>query len=86
MQRVEFVPHYRCYNERCIGNRAGLHAKIAERLLSSAKIRISRVQKQIYLRFAEAKYLRRSQRYEKADVIMNVCFQKFPGASCLLQR
>ena len=30
MQRVEFVPHYRCYNERCIGNRAGLHAKIAE--------------------------------------------------------
>ncbi|WP_418976421.1 hypothetical protein, partial [Alistipes putredinis] len=52
----------------------------------NAKIRISRVQKQIYLRFAEAKYLRRSQRYEKADVIMNVCFQKFPGASCLLQR
>ncbi|EDS03301.1 hypothetical protein ALIPUT_01511 [Alistipes putredinis DSM 17216] len=44
------------------------------------------MQKQIYLRFAEAKYLRRSQRYEKADVIMNVCFQKFPGASCLLQR
>ena len=30
MQRVEFVPHYRCYSERCIGNRAGLHAKIAE--------------------------------------------------------
>mgnify|MGYP007071491777 CR=1 FL=1 len=31
---------------------------------SSAKIRLSRVQKQIYLHFAEAKYLRRSQRYE----------------------
>ena len=81
MQRVEFVPHYRCYSERCIGNRAGLHAKIAE-----PPPILSRVQKQIYLRFAEAKYLRRSQRYEKADVIMNVCFQKFPGASCLLQR
>ena len=30
----------------------------------NAKIRISRVQKQIYLHFAQAKYFRRSQRYE----------------------
>ena len=32
---------------------------------SSAKIRLSRVQKQIYLHFAEAKYLRRSQNTKK---------------------
>jgi len=31
---------------------------------SRAKIRISRGQKQIYLHFAEATYLRQSQRYE----------------------
>ena len=39
--------------------------RLPNRLLSSAKIRISRVQKQIYLRFAEAKYLRRSQNTKK---------------------
>lgn len=35
--------------------------------LTSAKIRISREQKQIFLHFAEAKYLTRSQRYEKTE-------------------
>ena len=36
--------------------------RLPNRLLSSAKIRLSRGQKQIYLCFAEAEYLRRSQR------------------------
>ena len=36
--------------------------RLPNRLLSSAKIRLSRAQKQIYLHFAEAEYLRRSQR------------------------
>ena len=36
--------------------------RLPNRLLSSAKIRLSRGQKQIYLHFAEAEYLRRSQR------------------------
>ena len=36
--------------------------RLPNRLLSSAKIRLSRGQKQIYLYFAEAEYLRRSQR------------------------
>ena len=35
--------------------------------LTSAKIRISREQKQIFLHLAEAKYLTRSQRYEKTE-------------------
>ena len=42
-------------------------------------MRISRVQKQIYLHFAEAKYLRRSQRYEKEGAIVRVCTQELPN-------
>ncbi|WP_417181615.1 hypothetical protein, partial [Alistipes putredinis] len=47
--------------------------------LSMTKIRLSRVQKQIYLHFAEAKYLRRSQRYEKEGAIVRVCTQELPN-------
>ena len=54
MQRVEFVPHYRCYNERCIGNRAGLHAKIAELPPIFCKDSESREKTGTYSRFSEA--------------------------------
>ena len=86
MQRVEFVPHYRCYSERCIGNRAGLHAKIAEPPPILCKDTNKPRAKANLFAFCRGEVSKRSQRYEKADVIMNVCFQKFPGASCLLQR